>query len=119
MESAPEKEGKKSREHGFFRKDGQKIRFAAGERLRKGKGMTSIHAERIAIRDCGKPKRRQIDREGITSRWERGYTQQEIADAVKCSTATVRSVLRQEGYEEVFSGEWGTAKVMRRERIRR
>lgn len=81
--------------------------------------MKSIEGERIALMECGKPKRRQIDREGITRRWEHGYTQQMIADAVKCSTTTVRKVLRQEGYEEVFRGEWGTAKVMRREQIRR
>ena len=79
--------------------------------------MKSIEGERIALLECGKPKRRQIDREGITRRWEHGYTQQEIADAVKCSTATVRKVLRQEGYEEEYSGQGWSCKVMRRERI--
>ena len=78
--------------------------------------MNSIEAERIAIRKCGRQKMRKIDTDGIKDRWEHGYTQQMIADAVKCSITTVRNVLRREGYEEVYSGEWGTVKVMRRKR---
>lgn len=64
--------------------------------------MTLIQIERKAIKECGKPVRRKIDRQGICDRWEHDYTQQMIADVCKCSISTVRKVLREEGYEEVF-----------------
>ena len=64
--------------------------------------MTLAQIERKAIKECGKPVKRQIVRQGICYRWEHDYTQQMIADVCKCSSATVRKVLREEGYEEVF-----------------
>ena len=73
--------------------------------------MTLGQAEKLAIRECGRPKRRQIDRQRIVRLWtEPGefWTQQSIADVCKCSVATVRRVLRDEGFEATYDvNGWG------------
>lgn len=70
--------------------------------------MTSIDIERQAIKECGKPIRKYIDRERIIRMWEEDFwTQQDIADVCHCSTATVRKVLREEGFEKTYDGTWG------------
>lgn len=82
--------------------------------------MNSVDIEKRAIRECGKPKytRKYIDRARIIRLWEEYFwTQQAIADICKCSIPTVRRVLRQEGYEQIYSGSWGTVKVMRHKRV--
>lgn len=59
--------------------------------------------EKRAISECGRI-RKYIDRERIVRLWEYGnWTQESIAQVCKCSIATVRKVLREEGFEEVFT----------------
>lgn len=79
--------------------------------------MTSIDAERLAIRECGKPKRHRIDRDRIIRLWQmEKWTQQSIADACHCCITTVRKVLREEGFEATYSGDGWGYKIMQHER---
>ena len=59
--------------------------------------MTAIAAERLALKECGRPARRQIDAERVLRLREDWWTQQMIADIMHCSVATVRRVLRENG----------------------
>ena len=60
--------------------------------------MTAYESEKLAIRECGKPKRRQIDIERVLRLWDNGFwTQEDIASVCKCHTATVRRILREHG----------------------
>lgn len=70
-----------------------------------------MEAEKTAIRECGKYIRKYIDRERIVRLWEHEaalWTQQTIADVCKCSVATVRRVLREEGFEQTYTYIDGT-----------
>lgn len=60
--------------------------------------MTSLEAEKTALCECGKPKVRRIDRERILRLYkDHGWSQTDIADICKCSTATVREVWKAAG----------------------
>ncbi len=52
----------------------------------------------LAVRECGRPKRRQLDIERVLRLWDGGFwTQESIASVCKCHTATVRRILREQG----------------------
>ena len=74
----------------------------------------AFSTEKEALRECGRTKRHQADRARIVRLWqaEGGFwTQRSIADVCRCSVATVRKVLREEGFEEVF---WIQGEIVRK-----
>ena len=82
--------------------------------------MTAVDLERTAVRDCGKPKRQQVDRDRIVRLWTDGWsTQAEIAELCRCSIATVRKVLIDEGFQREWSVGTYTWKTIERERWQR
>lgn len=76
--------------------------------------MTSVDLERRAVRECGKPKRQQVDRERIVRLWEEEtWTQLDIANICNCSIPTVRRVLLEEGFQATYDGDgWGFKKML-------
>lgn len=79
--------------------------------------MTSIDLERLAVRECGKPKRQQVDRERIVRLWEEEtWTQLDIANICHCCITTVRRVLREEGFQATYDGNGWGFKIMRHKR---
>ena len=82
--------------------------------------MTALHVEKQAEKECGKPRRQQVDRERIVRMWtEHGgfWTQQIIAEACKCSIQTVRNVLIREGFQKTWSVDGITWRTIEREKV--
>lgn len=78
--------------------------------------MNLYQAERSALRECGKQKARQIDRDRIVRLWSDGWTtQQEIADICRCSIATVRKVLIDAGFQREYEICGDVFRVIHRE----